>query len=183
MIENHWWLFQERTPHHPFCPTATSPGCYNANGSPVLVHALCVSSSSLTGIFLFVFFLQAKLRTPSYNRYIIASLLCHFSSSALLDPLPVSSDVGISGHNGLALETHRGVCNYTRLWLPLLWSGLFNSHYMETLLSPLFNGPLAQFSFAPQHTAAQALSLTGADRSQGSTHRQATHIQSTAFFK
>lgn len=75
----------------------------------------------------------------------IASLLCHFSSFAVLDLVPVSSDVESSGHKGLALETHRGACNYPLLWLPLLWSGLFNSHYRETLLWLLCNGPLAQF--------------------------------------
>lgn len=58
---------------------------------------------------------EAKLLTPPCNWYIIASLLCHFSSSAPLDPLPVSLDVESTGHNGLALEKHRGVCNYT--WL------------------------------------------------------------------
>lgn len=97
---------------------------------------------------------KAKLQTLPCNWYIIVSLLCHFSSSAPLDPLPVSLDVKSSGHNSLALEKHRGVCNYTWIWLPLLWSSLFNNHYMETLLWPLFNGPLAQFSFAPQLAAA-----------------------------
>ena len=133
---------------------------------------------------------EAKLRTPPCNWYIIASLLCHFSSSAPLDPLPVSLDVESSGHNGLALEKHRGVCNYTRLWLPLVWSSLFNSHYMETLLWPLFNGPLAQFSFAPQPAVAAKLTKGWASThrcsgpfsdqclsidTQGSTHHQTTH--------
>lgn len=122
---------------------------------------------------------EAKLQTPPCNWYIIASLLCHFSPSAPLDSLPVSLDVESSGHNGLALE-HSGGCNCTRLWLPLVWSWLFNSHYMQTLLWPLLNGPLAQFSFAPQtamtfkltkarvqHTAARVLSLTTPDWSAG----------------
>lgn len=151
-----------------------------------------------TGIFSFFFCIyhscpchEAKLRTPPCNWYIIASLLCHFSSSAPLDPLPVSLDVESSGHNGLALEKHRGVCNYTRLWLPLVWSSLFNSHYMETLLWPLFNGPLAQFSFAPQPSAAVKLTKDWAPAHRcsgpvlidrwGSTHCQTTHIQHTAF--
>lgn len=126
--------------------------------TPLLQYFL----KSYWALFIFYFFCiyhscpchEAKLQTPPCNWYIIASLLRHFSSSAPLDPLPVSLDVESSGHNGLALEKHRGVCNYTRLWLPLVWSGLFNSHYMETLLGPLFNGPLAQFSFAPQPAAA-----------------------------
>lgn len=155
----------------------------------------CVcSSSSLAGIFLFLFCTyhycpchEAKLRTPPCNWYIIASLLCHFSSSAPLDPLPVSLDVESSRHNGLALEKHGGVCNYTRLWLPLVWSSLFNSHYMETLLWTLFNGPLAQFSFAPQPAAAVKLSdqCWSIDRvvHTARPHTQ-THTPSTySFFK
>lgn len=57
-------------------------------------------------------------------------------------------------------------CNYTGLWLPLTCSGLFNSHYMETLLWLLFNGPLAQFTFAPW--PAVAVSFT---KDWASTHR------------
>lgn len=135
---------------------------------------------------------HAKLQTRPYNWYIIASLLRHFSPSAPLDPLPVSLDVERSEHNGLALEKHGGVCNYTRLWLPLVWSSLFNSHYMETLLWLLFNGPVAQFSFAPQPAAAVKLTKDWASARRcsgpfsdrcGSIDRVVhTFIQRRAFF-
>lgn len=178
--ENHWWLFQKWISCQHFHPRVWVLKCkwLTCDGS----RCYFSTSSSLIGLFIYHSCPchEAKLQTPPCNWYIIASLLRHFSSSAPLDPLPVSLDAESSGHNGLALEKHRGVCNYTRLWLPLVWSGLFNSHYMETLLGPLFNGPLAQFLFAPQPAAAissqktglqptapQVLSLTGADRSTG----------------